>query len=552
MRNLYIIILLFCAWPTVAQKLRKEDRAVLEHLKKHIGFLAHDSLEGRRTGTPGEAIAARYLSEQFSTIGLQPKGTQQFLQPFEVYEGRQINTPTHLTVAGKLLELHRDFFPLPYSANASLEALPSMALHEEGMPWFVDLKETLEAAKTNPHFDLDAAILKKAQEVAAKGGTALFVYNTTPAAADIKFKAADRSDAAKIPVVYLTKDAIKKYFNDPSATLDIDLRTDIGPKNRTGTNVAGYINNNAAATLIFGAHFDHLGYGEDGGSLNASGTRLVHNGADDNASGTAALLELARMLKASGPRQFNYLFLAFSGEELGLFGSKYFTENPTIDLTTASAMFNMDMVGRLNAASPTLTIGGYGTSPVWSQVLNTSGKRGVYKANMQFRFDSSGAGPSDHTSFYRKNIPVLFYFTGTHADYHKPTDDADKINYEGTLHIVKHIYSVVQQLEKTGGKIAFTPTREVQMNTASSFRVTLGIMPDYTFSGKGVRVEGTTENRPAQKAGIKAGDVIVQMGDLDISSMEKYMEALGRFNKGEKVTVTYMRGAQKLSGVVEL
>jgi hypothetical protein len=550
MRNLYIILSLLFTVPVVAQKLNKADRAVLEHLKGHISYLAHDSLEGRRTGTAGEAIAARYLSGQFGALGLQPKGTQQFLQPFEVYEGRQVLAPTHLTVAGKLLELNREFFPLPYSANASVEALPSMALHEEGMPWFVDLKEIVEGA--NPHFDLDAAIQKKAQEVATKGGTTLFVYNTAAGAEELKFKPSDRSDAVKIPVVYLTKEAIKKYFNDPSATLDIDLRTEIGPKTRTGTNVAGYINNNATSTLIFGAHFDHLGYGEDGGSLNSTSGRLVHNGADDNASGTAALLELARMLKASGPKQFNYLFLAFSGEELGLYGSKFFTENPTIDLAQVSAMVNMDMVGRLNPASPTLTIGGYGTSPVWGQVLNTSGKRGVYKGNMQLRFDSSGAGPSDHTSFYRKNIPVLFYFTGTHADYHKPSDDAEKINYEGTLHIVKHIYSVVQQLEKAGGKIAFTPTREVQMNAASSFRVTLGIMPDYTYSGKGVRVEGTSENRPAQKAGIKAGDVIVQMGDLDVSSMEKYMEALGRFSKGDKVTVTYMRGAQKLSGVAEL
>lgn len=552
MRNLFIILSLVLTVPAFSQKLSKDDRAVLERMKKHIGFLAHDSLQGRRTGTAGEAIAARYLAAQMAEIGLQPKGTQQFLQPFEVYEGRQVAASTHFTVAGKLLELNREFFPMPYSANASVEALPSMALHEEGMPWFVDLKDLLEGAQPNPHFDLDAAIQKKAGEVATKGGTALFIYNTTPAAEDLKFKSSDRSDVVKIPVVYLTREAIKKYFNDPSATLDIALRTEIGPKTRTGTNVAGYINNNAAATIIFGAHFDHLGFGEDGGSLNSTGTRLVHNGADDNASGTGALLELARMLKTSGPKQFNYLFLAFSGEELGLFGSKFFTEKPTVDLAQVTAMINMDMVGRLNPASPTLTIGGYGTSPVWGQVMATSGKRGVYKANMQLRFDSSGTGPSDHSSFYRKNIPVLFYFTGTHPDYHKPSDDADKINYEGTVHIVKHIYSVVQQLGKAGGKIAFTPTREIQMTTASSFRVTLGIMPDYTYSGKGVRVEGTSENRPAQKAGIKAGDVIVQMGDLDISSMEKYMEALGRFSKGDKVTVTYMRGAERRSGIVEL
>lgn len=548
MRNITLAFLLLFAFTAQAQKLKKEDRAALENLKKHIGYLAHDSLQGRRTGTEGEAKAAQYIAAQFEAAGLQPKGTQQFLQPFEVNEGRQINSATHLSVAGKLLQLQKDFFPLAYSGNGSVEALPSMALHEAEMPWFVDIKEDLEKAKGNPHFDVDGLVRQKAKEVAQKGGTALLVYNTSGTADGLRFRAADRSELAPIPVVYLTTDAVRQYFNDPSATLDISLKTDLGPKLRNGTNVVGFVNNNAAATVVLGAHFDHLGFGEDGNSLNSGGEKQVHNGADDNASGTAALIELARMLKSSGPKQYNYLFIAFSSEELGLFGSKYFTENPTVDLSQVACMINMDMVGRLNPASPTLTVGGYGTSPVWGQAFSISGKKALYKSGFEVRFDSSGTGPSDHTSFYRKNIPVLFYFTGLHTDYHKPSDDADKINYEGTLHVVKHIYSLVEHLGKNAsGKIAFTPTREVQTTTNASFKVTMGIMPDYTYSGKGVRAEGVSDNRPAQKAGIKAGDVIVQIGDIEISSMEKYMEALGRFNKGDKVTVTYMRNAEKRS-----
>jgi hypothetical protein len=543
MRKSIVYCFLFFALAATAQKKGKEDKVLLENLKKHIGLLAADSLGGRRTGTRGEASAARYLYDAFKGMGLEPKGTIQYLQPFEIDEGRQIAAATHLSVDGKLLELGKEFFPLAFSGNGTVQALPSLSLHEAEMPWFVDLKETLENARNNPHYDVEAYIRTMAKTVKGKGATALLVYNSTALPDGVGFDATDRSDVAPLPVVYITKEGMKKYFDDPSATLDISLKTELSPKIRTGTNVVGFVNNRAATTVVLGAHFDHLGFGEDGNSLQPNGNQ-IHNGADDNASGTAALLELARLLKASGPKNQNYLFIAFSGEELGLFGSKYFTEHPTIDLSSIAYMINMDMVGRLNPQSGTLTVGGYGTSPAWGTAFEAAGKRGLYKEGLQYRFDSSGSGPSDHTSFYRKNIPVLFYFTGLHTDYHKPSDDADKINFEGLLHIVKHIQSVVT-LQSKAPKPLFTPTKELQMGAATAFKVTLGIMPDYSFSGKGVRVDGIIDNRPAQKAGMKAGDVIVQLGDIEITSMEKYMEALGQFNKGQTTTVVYQRGAEK-------
>ncbi len=543
MRKFIVLYFLFFSFAAPAQKKGKEDRALLENLKKHIGLLAADSLQGRRTGTPGEASAARYLYDAFKSMGLEPKGTIQFLQPFDVDEGRQVAAATHLSVEGKLLELGKEFFPLAFSGNGAVQALPSLSLHEADMPWFIDLKETLESARNNPHYDAAAYIRNTAKAVKAKGATALLVYNSGALPDGVAFNATDRSDVAPLPVMYITKEGMKKYFNDPSATLDISLKTELTPKIRTGTNVMGFINNGAPATVVLGAHFDHLGFGEDGNSLQP-GQSGVHNGADDNASGTAALLELARLLKASGPKNQNYLFIAFSGEELGLFGSKYFTEHPTVDLASVAYMINMDMVGRLNPQSSMLTVGGYGTSPAWGTAFGAAGKKGLYKEGLQYRFDSSGAGPSDHTSFYRKNIPVLFYFTGLHTDYHKPTDDADKINYEGLLRIIRHIQSVVS-LQSKAPKPLFTPTKETQMGAATAFKVTLGIMPDYSFSGKGVRVDGIIDNRPAQKAGMKAGDVIVQLGDIEITSMEKYMEALGQFNKGQTTTVVYQRGADK-------
>ena len=279
-------------------------------------------------------------------------------------------------------------------------------------------------------------------------------------------------------------------------------------------------------------------------------TTEIHNGADDNASGTAAIIELAKLLVPSKLKANNYLFIAFSGEELGLFGSKYFTEHPTVPLSSINYMINLDMVGRLNDSSHVISIGGYGTSPAWGPMFAAAGKSGLYKGPLVYHFDSSGTGPSDHTSFYRKDIPVLFYFSGLHPDYHKPSDDFDKINYAGELHIVKHIYSLIEAGDKQNQKLAFTKTRETQM-ASSSFKVTLGIMPDYTYSGIGVRVDGVTDNRPAQKAGLKTGDVITKLGDYTVTEMENYMEALSKFKKGDKTTVYYNRSTEKLSASIE-
>lgn len=312
---------------------------------------------------------------------------------------------------------------------------------------------------------------------------------------------------------------------------------------RTGTNVIGYINNKASYTIVLGAHFDHLGYGEDHNSMYKSNKHLIHNGADDNASGTAALIELARLLKKEKKSPYNYLFIAFSGEELGLFGSKYFVEHPTIDLNTITYMINMDMVGRLNDSTHALTIGGIGTSPQWANIVP------LQDPFFHIKIDSSGVGPSDHTSFYRKNIPVIFFFTGLHKDYHKPTDDFDKINYSGEAKIIMLIEKIIQASYKEP-KFAFTKTKETQTTTGKyTFRVTLGIIPDYTFSGKGIKVDGVSDNRPAQQAGIQAGDIITQIDEWEVIDMNSYMKVLSeeKLHKDYTTTVIINRNGQLIS-----
>ncbi|NOT92152.1 M28 family peptidase [Ferruginibacter sp.] len=536
----FLLFALLSTQLVTAQKLKKADKVVLTNLQTHIGYLADDKLEGRRTGSAGEKLAYEYISAEFIKSGLIAKGDNgSFIQAFEVNEGKQVNPSSHLIINNFDLELEKEYFPFIFSPNASLEAAPSMALRESGTVWFWDLKDKLEENKSNPHFDLTDAIKTKTNEVADKGATGLIIYNTSTIADGLKFEPKAKSELVKIPVLYVTSSIKKKYLYDETAALDIKLKVDIADKKRTGHNVVGYIDNGAANTVILGAHYDHLGYGEDHNSLYTGTTPQIHNGADDNASGTAALIELTKLLKASKFKNNNYLFVSFSGEELGLFGSKYFTEHSTIDLSTANYMINMDMLGRLNDSTHGLTIGGYGTSPVWGQLLTQKDKFFTIK------FDSSGSGPSDHTSFYRKDIPVLFFFTGVHGDYHKPSDDADKINYNGELQVVKYVYNIINATDKKG-KLAFTKTREAAATGKNSFKVSLGIMPDYTYSGGGVRVDGVSEGKAAQRIGIKAGDIILQLGDIKFTDVQSYMGALGKFNKGDATKVKVKRGNEEL------
>ena len=520
-----------------AQKLSRADKAIVAGLKTHVGYLADDKLEGRRAGTAGEKLAMEYISSQFAKAGLAPKGDSSWFQKFDIYDGKEISPATHFIVNGNDLKLNSEYFPLAFGANKTSNAAVEIALQESGVPWFIDIADILEKNKDNPHFDLENEIRSRATNAAQKGATGLIIFNDSDLRDGLAFNSKDRSETTAIPIFYLSRPAKLQYFKDEDATYDLQLKSEIANKARSGTNVIGYIDNGAPSTIVLGAHFDHLGYGEDNNSmLRNSAEKMIHNGADDNASGTAALIELSKLLKKSKSKANNYLFIAFSAEELGLNGSKYFTEHPTVDIKSVNFMVNMDMVGRLSDSSKTLTVGGYGTSPAWDGILKSNNPK-----YLKMKFDSSGTGPSDHSSFYRKDLPVLFLFTGLHTDYHKPSDDADKINYNGELLILQYLNKVLETAAGKG-KLAFTKTREQQTGTSTRWAVSLGIMPDYTFSGTGIRVDGVSDDRPAKKAGIQTGDIILQLGDFNTSSMENYMQALSKFKKGDKAKVKAKRG----------
>ena len=303
-------------------------------------------------------------------------------------------------------------------------------------------------------------------------------------------------------------------------------------------NVVGYLDNSAEFTIVIGGHYDHLGLGHDHNSLDANPENKIHNGADDNASGTAGVIELARYFVNNGKKEpFNFLFMCFSGEELGLIGSKKFTENPTFALEKVNYMVNMDMIGRYSSEKG-LIVQGVGTSPLWVKMLS------YIPTDIKIVPDSSGIGPSDYTSFYLKKLPVLGFFTGGHSDYHKPSDDADKINYEGEKTVLNYIASVVEAT-CTFPKMEYSETKQPQ-NQARSFKVTMGVMPDYAFDKKGMRIDGVSDGKPAAKAGLKAGDIILKLGDNEVADVYGYMDALGKFKKGDATKVTVQRGAESL------
>jgi len=329
---------------------------------------------------------------------------------------------------------------------------------------------------------------------------------------------------------YLHKFSFKKS-SDPHGGVDPNA------KQVFSQNVVAYLDNGAANTIVIGAHYDHLGLGYDHNSLDANPEGKIHNGADDNASGTAAVIEMARYFaKNSVKEQHNFLFICFSGEELGLYGSKKYTESPTIDLSKVSFMINMDMIGRLNAEKK-LLVGGVGTAPDFVPTL-----KGL-KTELSLKLDSAGVGPSDHTSFYLKNIPVLFFFTGQHSDYHKPSDDVDKINFGGEIQVINAVAEVVQTLDKQS-KLKFQETKSSEANTPS-FKVTLGIMPDYTWEGEGLHVDGVTDGKPASKAGLLKGDIIIGLGEVTVKNIQDYMKGLSMFKKGDTTNVKVKRGKEE-------
>jgi aminopeptidase YwaD len=456
-------VLTLACLSAAAQKINKNDKITLANLQAHIRYLSDDRLEGRSMGSAGEKAASDYIIAEFSKAGVQPKGDNNgWLQSFVIDQGRGITTDSYFSVNDRALLLNREYFPLAQSPAGQLSGSPAIALQESGVPWFLDLRELLEANAGNTHFDLPGAIRTKAAACAKKGATALLLYNSSLKYPDrLTYDPLDKPEPAVIPVVYITREAKRKYLKDESASVDIRLKIGFEQKQKTGHNVVAYIDNGAQSTMIVGAHYDHLGYRDSSQAAGpAASARVIYPGANDNASGVAAMIELARLLKESKFRNNNYLFIAFSGAELGWSGSGWFADHPVTDLKKVTCMLDIEMIGRLNDSTHALTIAGCGTSPAWPQICGNALRD---KKSLSLLVDSSAARPGDQIAFYRKSIPVLFFSTGSYSDYHQSGDKADKINYPGELQVLKFIYSIIENVNGRG-KVWFTPARDISAN----------------------------------------------------------------------------------------
>lgn len=519
-----------------------------DQIKETVEFLSDDRLEGRATGSRGEEIAANYIAGKFSALGLQPAGENSgFFQVFSFSTGKEAGEQNFVVANSK----RADAQPVFFSGSGQVQAQVAYAGYGITAPELQhDDYQGLEAKGkilliqlstpegTHPHTDFYpyADERSKVELAMEHGAVAVLFYNMDQDYdPSLLLDYSSRAEAAGIPVLFIEPETA----NTLTQGLEILVGADIHPVRKEGKNIAARIDNGAPCTIILGAHYDHLGYGESGGSL-YRGQPAIHNGADDNASGVALILQLAENLAKDPDDHYNYLFIAFSGEELGLYGSKSIADFLTAQDDCYNYMLNFDMVGRLDSIK-TLIVNGYGTSPAWTRIDDLGKMQGF-----TIKTYSSGIGPSDHTSFYLKDIPVLHFFTGTHEDYHKPSDDADKINYEGIVELHDLVRALMADLDDED-QVEFTRTKEEESEETPRFTVGLGVIPDYTFEGKGMRIDGVSDGKTAANAGLQTGDIVIRLGDYNVADMMSYMKALSMFEKGDATTATVIRAEEEMT-----
>ena len=558
-------------------------------LFQHIRYLSSDELTGRLAGTPGAEKAAEYIARQFDENGLVPKvGQQGYQQVFSFVSGMELGPKNQLTVSAgtdqSILALHKDFLPTAFSLSGEFEGNTVFAGHGisaaslnyddyEGLDvkdhFVLVLRYGPEGNDQHSQFNRYHALRYKALTAREKGAKGIVYIDdqenfSKSTLSKLRYDAdfADSGIAAlavSLPVARelfrkaeLDLDALQKEIaarKKPRSAelrgLRLDFRSDLHKVTKSTSNVVGILEGHdprlKEEAIVIGAHYDHLGLG-DLGSLSEGRGKEVHNGADDNASGTAGLVELARALaEKRNELKRSFVFVAFSAEEAGLLGSRYYVANPAVPLDKTVAMINMDMIGRMKGNR--VTVGGSGSSPLWRELLIRENQH----SQLELKFDDDGFGPSDHASFYSKDVPVLFFFTGVHQDYHRPSDDYDKINLVGTQKVLELVYETVLNISQQEARPLFT---KAKVSSASrgrgEFRVYLGTIPDYGEEVEGVKLSGVREDSPAAKAGLKSGDVIVECGGKQIKNVYDYTYILGDRKAGDVLEIVVLRGNERV------
>ena len=571
----------------------------IDRYAAHVDYLASDDMGGRGNGSPQLEAAADYVAAQFRIRGLQPSGENgSYFQTLEVITDAEVGDGNELVLGTETLLFNEDFRPMRFSTALEVTAplvFVGYGITAPEMHWDdyrgVDVRDKIVVAFRHEPQEMDAdspfngtemtshaSFMNKAINAKQHGATGIiFVLdpnNHTPDEEALQSTTArSEKDNSGIAAAYVRSEPVLSYFEKsgyslPDIQREIDtelesrsfelegsetrLVSDVTRARRPVRNVIGAITGTnpelKSEWIILGAHYDHLGLGGEY-SMERSAAGQIHNGADDNASGTAGILELARVISENrGGLDRSVLFMAFAGEELGLFGSNHFVNYPTIELENAVAMLNFDMIGRLN--NNRVFVGGVGTSPDFESLLDRFNE----PIGLTLDYSESGSGSSDHTSFNIKNIPVLFFFSGLHSDYHRPSDTSEKINAEGARNVLMLAYNMIDHLAGAVERPLYTEVLEARPVSGSGggYGPYFGSIPDFRDDLNGVLFADVRAGSPAGKAGFGAGDLMVEFGGQAIQNLYDFTYALRAHKPGDVVVVVVERGGETLSAEVLL
>ncbi|MCK6600284.1 MAG: M28 family peptidase [Bacteroidetes bacterium] len=568
----------------------KYDAAITEsELKKSVYFLASDSLKGRMTGSPDIRRAAGYLADRFREMGLHPLGDSSgYFSYYDFVAGAEPDSAVFIETAGRKLVQGQEFTLRSFSGTGEATGLPvvftGFGVRSDSLGYDdysgVDVSGKIvlvlrySPEGDNPHsaFNPVSSFRQKARLAKEKGAAAVFFVNSTEDENDVLAKLDyDRGGNLPVPVFNLKRsvaDSWLKSAGKPSLSelesagkrtkkpasfilpgVQVSYHAGLNLIRKPAFNVVGLLPGTDSLLkkeyVVIGAHYDHWGLG-GAGSLYRGDEPQIHNGADDNASGTAGIIELAQAVAGSEklPKR-SLIVAAFSGEELGLLGSSALVNEFPVPVTQVVTMMNFDMIGRLDSVNQ-LVMYGMGTSSRFKALADSLNKPYGFKLS----FKDEGFGPSDHSSFYSKDVPVLFYHTGLHSDYHRPSDDADKINYPGTEKVMQYASDMLQVLLNQPVKPDFIRVKSQSAGRSMAFNVYIGTIPDYASNEKGLKITGVNPGSPAEKAGLKGGDLITRIGETEIGSIYDYTDALSKLKAGKEEVLVYKRNGQEVKGIL--
>jgi len=590
MKSLYKLSLLTAVLITVSafNISDKNPKITPSEVIEHIKYLSSDELGGRFPGTKGDSLTEDYIIKQFTSYKLKPAGEDGYKQSFNYVSEVRLGENNSFSISsggGKQeFKVQDEYIPLGFSSIGGAEGQLVFAGYGINAPEqnYNDFKDIELKGKiavilrnspgyNNPHDNPFASYenpRRKCNMVKEAGAIGVIIINGPNHGEDELLKLRVSSEKLEIPVISMKRSGFEMLFSSLNkdlakiqadmdslktpASFDISsagakLQIDLKFITSYTNNLIGIIEGNdpvlKSEFIVVGAHMDHLGDGLKYGSLHDSHEPAIHNGADDNASGTAGIMELAQYFSAQKKSlKRSIIFMTFSAEEAGLIGSAYFVKSELFKKYNIVSMVNLDMIGRMTDNK--LTVGGIGTSSIWDKMLDSL--NGISKFTLSK--NNEGFGPSDHSSFYSKEVPVLFFFTSLHSDYHRPTDDWDKINTDGEVKILEMVVNVIDCINNLAVKPDYIKSKEDPNVTKNmGFRVTLGIIPDYSSTSDGLAITGVKSGSVAENAGLKAGDVIKKMGDFEIKNIYDYTDALSRFKPGDETVLIVKRGEEEMT-----